>query len=167
MGDQHLLRDQRLFKQAPWGAPPCRIPPAHGMQRESQSQTASLLREDAKKWKRGMCREKQWGWRLITTVEYALIYKLYMMYIIRFTVPWQAYLEPKRLQLQLRPTRTQEERQLQPDSSDEGQSALCLVGEKITYLTTLKKSEMCYVTHSIHIHKLLNKPTVLICISEI
>lgn len=43
-----------------------------------------------------------------------------------------AYPEPKRLQLQLQPTRTPEERRLQPDSSGEGQSAPCLVKKQIT-----------------------------------
>lgn len=37
-----------------------------------------------------------------------------------------AHLKPRRLQLQLQPTRTQGEKRLQPDSSGAGQSALCL-----------------------------------------
>lgn len=49
-----------------------------------------------------------------------------------------AYPEPKTLQLQLRPTRTQEEKRLQPDSSDGGQSAPYLFGKKITDLTAGK-----------------------------
>lgn len=50
IGDQHLHShtpatwdSSLLFIQAPLAAPPCRLPPAHGTQRESQSQTASLL----------------------------------------------------------------------------------------------------------------------------
>lgn len=52
-----------------------------------------------------------------------------------------AYQESKTLQLQLQPTRTQAERRVQPDSSDEEQLTLCLGDKNITNIKVLTSSD--------------------------